>query len=158
MTRRLADEGARARERSGRAGRNRLVLCRSDTGPEWSASPSEGANRVLVAESNTLLLADLVEILHGAGARVAAVTTSADDLEQMADRLKPDAVVLDYDLAHADIASVADRLETAGMRLLVTTTGFRDDPPRQSDRRVTLIKPYSQALVVHALRRLGICR
>ncbi len=54
------------------------------------------------------------------------------------------------------MAERLNRFEAAGLPVLITTALAHEDLPRETPRRLILVKPYSQALLSHALRRLGL--
>ena len=82
------------------------------------------ARRVLVAEDETLIRLDIVEILTGEGYEVVGEADNGEKAVQMATELKPDLVLMDVKMPVMDGISAAEAIVKARIAPVVLLTAF----------------------------------
>ena len=80
--------------------------------------------RVVVAEDESLIRMDVVEILTDAGFEVVGEAGDGETAVQLATQLKPDLVVMDVKMPQLDGISAAERLSKAHIAPVVLLTAF----------------------------------
>lgn len=88
--------------------------------PETPAAP----RRVVVAEDESLIRMDIVEILRDAGFDVVGEAGDGETAVQLATELKPDLVVMDVKMPQLDGISAAERLAKNHVAPVVLLTAF----------------------------------
>jgi AmiR/NasT family two-component response regulator len=112
--------------------------------------------RVLIAEDETLIRMDLREGLEAHGLEVCAEARDGHEAVELADRMRPDVVVLDVRMPGLDGLEAARQIQAARPTPLLLLTAY-DDPElvtRAIDAGVSayLVKPYHPSALVPALR------
>ena len=114
----------------------------SQSGSKSSTSP---ATRILVAEDETLIRMDLVEMLTEAGYEVIAQATNGEEAISMANEHKPDLAILDVQMPVLDGISAAEKIITIAPVLMLTAFSQRELVERARDAGVMayVVKPFS---------------
>jgi len=113
------------------------------------------ARRVVIAEDEALIRLDLAEMLGEEGYDVVGQTGDGEAAIELAERLRPDLVVLDVKMPKLDGISAAQRI--AGQRIapVVILTAFsqRDlvDRARDAGAMAYLVKPFNKVDLVPAI-------
>ncbi|MEO0016433.1 MAG: hypothetical protein RL589_914, partial [Actinomycetota bacterium] len=76
--------------------------------------------RILVAEDETLIRMDLVEMLQGAGYEVVAQATNGQEAIELATLHKPDLAILDVKMPVLDGISAAEKIIEIAPVLMLT--------------------------------------
>ncbi len=119
------------------------------TGLPESGPTTEAANphRVLIAEDEALIRLDLAEMLRDEGYEVVGEAGDGQEAVELAEKLKPDLVIMDVKMPRRDGIDAAS--EIAGKRIapIVVLTAFsqRDlvDRARDAGAMAYLVKPFS---------------
>ncbi len=131
------------------AGRARQSQERPDE--QASAAPT-----VVVAEDETLIRLDLVEMLTEAGYAVVGEAGDGQRAVELAEQLRPDLVVLDVKMPVLDGIGAAERIGAAGIAPVVMLTAFSDKSlvERATDAGVMayVLKPFTAADLAPALQ------
>ncbi len=114
-----------------------------------TASPAASpALRVLVAEDESLIRLDLVEMLREEGYEVCGEAGDGQAAVEMATRLRPDLVVMDVKMPVLDGLSAAEQLVRARVAPVVILTAFSDrdlvERARQAGAMAYLVKPFQK--------------
>lgn len=106
------------------------------------------APRVLVAEDESLIRMDLVEMLGEEGYEVCGEAADGATAVRLAGDLKPDLVILDIKMPVLDGLSAAEQIMTARIAPVVVLTAFsqRDlvERAREAGVMAYLVKPFQQ--------------
>ena len=106
------------------------------------------ALRVLVAEDESLIRLDLVEMLREEGYDVCGEAADGQTAVELATRLRPDLVVLDVKMPVLDGISAAEQIVSARIAPVVVLTAFsqRDlvERARQAGAMAYLVKPFQK--------------
>ena len=122
----------------------------SQSGGKSSTSP---ATRILVAEDETLIRMDLVEMLTEAGYEVIAQATNGEEAIALANEHKPDLAILDVQMPVLDGISAAEKIITIAPVLMLTAFSQRELVDRARDAGVMayVVKPFTISDLVPAI-------
>ncbi len=122
------------------------------TSPSHS-SPLSGGARILVAEDETLIRMDLVEMLTEAGYNVVAQATNGEEAIALATQHKPDLAILDVKMPVLDGISAAETIISIAPVLMLTAFSQAELVERARDAGVMayVVKPFSLAELVPAM-------
>jgi response regulator NasT len=122
----------------------------SQSGSKSSTSP---ATRILVAEDETLIRMDLVEMLTEAGYEVIAQATNGEEAISLANEHKPDLVILDVQMPVLDGISAAEKIIAIAPVLMLTAFSQRELVDRARDAGVMayVVKPFTISDLVPAI-------
>ena len=111
--------------------------------------------RVLVAEDESLIRLDLVEMLREEGYEVCGEAADGQSAVEMATALRPDLVVMDVKMPVLDGLSAAEQLARARVAPVVILTAFsqRDlvERAREAGAMAYLVKPFQKKDLVPAI-------
>ena len=101
--------------------------------------------RILVAEDETLIRMDLVEMLREAGYDVVAEATNGSEAIELAERLRPDLAILDVKMPVLDGISAADKIISLAPVLMLTAFSQRDlvERARDAGAMAYVVKPFT---------------
>ncbi|MEI6476309.1 MAG: response regulator [Actinomycetes bacterium] len=107
--------------------------------------PSAGLARILVAEDETLIRMDLVEMLNGAGYEVVGEAKNGEEAISLARELKPDLAILDVKMPVLDGISAAEEIISISPVLMLTAFSQKELVDRARDAGVMayVVKPFS---------------
>jgi response regulator NasT len=122
----------------------------SQGGNKSSTSP---ATRILVAEDETLIRMDLVEMLTEAGYEVIAQATNGEEAIALANENKPDLAILDVQMPVLDGISAAEKIISIAPVLMLTAFSQRELVDRARDAGVMayVVKPFTISDLVPAI-------
>jgi len=122
----------------------------SQGGSNSSTSP---ATRILVAEDETLIRMDLVEMLTEAGYEVIAQATNGEEAISLATKHKPDLAILDVQMPVLDGISAAEKIISIAPVLMLTAFSQRELVDRARDAGVMayVVKPFTISDLVPAI-------
>ena len=98
--------------------------------------PSAGLARILVAEDETLIRMDLVEMLNGAGYQVVGEAKNGEEAIALAHELKPDLAILDVKMPVLDGISAAEEIISISPVLMLTAFSQKELVDRARDAGV----------------------
>ncbi len=109
--------------------------------------------RILVAEDETLIRMDLVEMLQEAGYLVCAEATNGEEAIALATEHKPDLCILDVKMPVLDGISAAEKIISIAPVLMLTAFSQRELVERARDAGVMayVVKPFSIGDLVPAI-------
>ena len=115
-----------------------------------STSP---ATRILVAEDETLIRMDLVEMLIEAGYEVVAQAANGEEAIALATEHKPDLAILDVQMPVLDGISAAEKIITIAPVLMLTAFSQRELVVRARDAGVMayVVKPFTISDLIPAI-------
>jgi response regulator NasT len=118
-----------------------------------SKSSTSPATRILVAEDETLIRMDLVEMLTEAGYEVIAQATNGEEAIALANEYKPDLAILDVQMPVLDGISAAEKIITIAPVLMLTAFSQRELVDRARDAGVMayVVKPFTISDLVPAI-------
>ena len=118
-----------------------------------SKSPTSPATRILVAEDETLIRMDLVEMLTEAGYEVIAQATNGEEAISLANEHKPDLAILDVQMPVLDGISAAEKIIAIAPVLMLTAFSQRELVDRARDAGVMayVVKPFTISDLVPAI-------
>jgi response regulator NasT len=118
-----------------------------------AAKPSSTRIRILVAEDETLIRMDLVEMLGEAGYEVVAEATDGAQAIELAQIHKPDLAILDVKMPVLDGISAAEKIIAIAPVLMLTAFSQRELVERARDAGVMayVVKPFSIGDLVPAI-------
>ena len=118
-----------------------------------SKSSTSPATRILVAEDETLIRMDLVEMLTEAGYEVIAQATNGEEAISLANEHKPDLVILDVQMPVLDGISAAEKIIAIAPVLMLTAFSQRELVDRARDAGVMayVVKPFTISDLVPAI-------
>ena len=101
--------------------------------------------RILVAEDETLIRMDLVEMLREAGYDVVAEATNGSEAVALAEQHKPDLAILDVKMPVLDGISAAEKIITISPVLMLTAFSQRDliERARDAGAMAYVVKPFT---------------
>ena len=101
--------------------------------------------RILVAEDETLIRMDLVEMLQGAGYEVVAQATNGQEAIELATLHKPDLAILDVKMPVLDGISAAEKIIEIAPVLMLTAYSQKELVDRARDAGVMayVVKPFT---------------
>jgi response regulator NasT len=122
----------------------------SQSSGKSSTSP---ATRILVAEDETLIRMDLVEMLTEAGYEVIAQATNGEEAISLANEHKPDLAILDVQMPVLDGISAAEKIIAIAPVLMLTAFSQRELVDRARDAGVMayVVKPFTISDLVPAI-------
>jgi AmiR/NasT family two-component response regulator len=125
-----------------------------DTSPVPPAQPS-GGRTVVVAEDETLIRLDIVEMLRENGYRVVGEAGDGEQAVALAEEHKPDLVVMDVKMPVLDGISAAERIAGARIAPVVLLTAFSQrelvERARDAGAMAYVVKPFTAADLLPAL-------
>ena len=103
------------------------------------------SKRILVAEDETLIRLDLVEMLTEAGYEVVAQATNGIEAVKFAEELKPDLSILDVKMPELDGISAAEKIINISPVLMLTAFSQKELVERARDAGVMayVVKPFT---------------
>jgi len=109
--------------------------------------------RILVAEDETLIRMDLVEMLTEAGYEVIAQATNGEEAIALAQEFTPDLCILDVKMPILDGISAAERIISIAPVCMLTAFSLRELVERAHDAGVMayVVKPFSIGDLVPAI-------
>ena len=109
--------------------------------------------RILVAEDETLIRMDLVEMLQGAGYEVVAEATNGQEAVDLAILHRPDLAVLDVKMPVMDGISAAEKIIELAPVLMLTAFSQRELVERARDAGVMayVVKPFTVGDLIPAI-------
>lgn len=118
-----------------------------------AAKPSSTRIRILVAEDETLIRMDLIEMLGEAGYDVVAEAADGAQAIELAQIHKPDLAILDVKMPVLDGISAAEKIITIAPVLMLTAFSQRELVERARDAGVMayVVKPFSIGDLVPAI-------
>jgi response regulator NasT len=118
-----------------------------------AAKPSSTRIRILVAEDETLIRMDLVEMLGEAGYEVVAEATDGAQAIELAQIHKPDLAILDVKMPVLDGISAAEKIIAIAPVLMLTAFSQRELVERARDAGVMayVVKPFTIGDLVPAI-------
>ena len=120
-----------------------------------SKSTSQPARRVIVAEDETLIRLDIIEILRGEGYDVVGEADNGEKAVQLAEELKPDLVLMDVKMPVMDGISAAEKIVKARIAPVVLLTAFSQkelvERARDAGAMAYVVKPFTPADLIPAL-------
>ena len=118
-----------------------------------SKSSTSPATRILVAEDETLIRMDLVEMLTEAGYQVIAQATNGQEAIELANEYKPDLAILDVQMPILDGISAAEKIISIAPVLMLTAFSQRELVDRARDAGVMayVVKPFTISDLVPAI-------
>ena len=122
----------------------------SQSSNKSSTSP---ATRILVAEDETLIRMDLVEMLTEAGYEVIAQAINGEEAIALANEHKPDLAILDVQMPVLDGISAAEKIIAIAPVLMLTAFSQRELVERARDAGVMayVVKPFTIGDLVPAI-------
>ena len=111
------------------------------------------SKRILVAEDETIIRLDLVEMLTDAGYEVIAQAANGLDAIKFAEDLKPDLAILDVKMPELDGISAAEKIINISPVLMLTAFSQKELVERARDAGVMayVVKPFTIADLVPAI-------
>ncbi|WP_166351257.1 ANTAR domain-containing response regulator [Phytoactinopolyspora limicola] len=113
------------------------------------------ARRVLVAEDESLIRLDLIEMLREEGYDVVAEAADGETAVRLAEEHRPDLVMMDVKMPVLDGVSAAERIARQRIAPVLFLTAFsqRDlvERAREAGAMAYLVKPFSKADLVPAI-------
>ena len=113
------------------------------------------ARRVVVAEDETLIRLDIIEILRGEGYDVVGEADNGEKAVQLAEELKPDLVLMDVKMPVMDGISAAEKIVKARIAPVVLLTAFSQkelvERARDAGAMAYVVKPFTPADLIPAL-------
>lgn len=101
--------------------------------------------RILVAEDETLIRMDLVEMLREAGYEVVGEATNGQEAIELAESLRPDIAILDVKMPVLDGISAAEQIINIAPVLMLTAFSQRDlvERARDAGAMAYVVKPFT---------------
>ncbi|CAM3645242.1 ANTAR domain-containing response regulator [Smaragdicoccus niigatensis] len=122
--------------------------------PSQSAKPST-LRRVVVAEDETLIRMDLVEMLSEEGYDIVGQAGDGQQAVELAEELRPDLVIMDVKMPRRDGIDAAAEIAKKRIAPVVILTAFsqRDlvERARDAGAMAYLVKPFSKSDLVPAI-------
>ena len=116
---------------------------------------SAPARRVVVAEDETLIRLDIVEILRGEGYDVVGEADNGEKAVELAQELKPDLVLMDVKMPVMDGITAAEQIVKARIAPVVLLTAFSQkelvERARDAGAMAYVVKPFSPADLIPAI-------
>lgn len=118
-------------------------------------TPPPPARRVLVAEDESLIRLDLIEMLREEGYDVVAEAADGETAVRLAEEHRPDLVVMDVKMPVLDGITAAERIAAQRIAPVLFLTAFsqRDlvERAREAGAMAYLVKPFSKTDLVPAI-------
>ncbi len=122
---------------------------------ESTQSTAAPAKRVLVAEDETLIRLDIVEILQGEGYEVVAEADNGEKAVELAKLHKPDLVLMDVKMPVMDGITAAEQIVKARIAPVVLLTAFSQkelvERAREAGAMAYVVKPFTPADLIPAI-------
>ena len=101
--------------------------------------------RILVAEDETLIRMDLVEMLGEAGYEVVAEASNGEEAVKLASEVKPDLALLDVKMPVLDGISAAEKIISISPVLMLTAFSQKDlvERARDAGAMAYVVKPFT---------------
>lgn len=113
------------------------------------------AKRVIVAEDETLIRLDIVEILQGEGYEVVAEADNGEKAVALAKEHKPDLVLMDVKMPVMDGITAAEQIVKARIAPVVLLTAFSQkeliERAREAGAMAYVVKPFTPADLIPAI-------
>jgi DNA-binding response OmpR family regulator len=109
---------------------------------------------ILVVEDEALLAMDLEVIVGATGSQVCGPATSIAEALRLVRECRPDAAILDLNLAGEMIFPVADVLVEAGIPFIILSGHSQESVPSRYRNRPFLSKPYNPEDLLAAIHGL----
>ena len=108
-------------------------------------SSISSAHRILVAEDETLIRMDLVEMLQEAGYEVVGAASDGSEAVVLAESLKPDLTILDVKMPVLDGISAAENIISISPVLMLTAFSQKDlvERARDAGAMAYVVKPFT---------------
>ena len=108
-------------------------------------STTSSAYRILVAEDETLIRMDLVEMLQEAGYEVVGAASDGSEAVALAESLKPDLTILDVKMPVLDGISAAEKIISISPVLMLTAFSQKDlvERARDAGAMAYVVKPFT---------------
>ncbi|ASN51875.1 MULTISPECIES: ANTAR domain-containing response regulator [Sinomonas] len=123
--------------------------------PSAERAASATARRVVVAEDETLIRLDIIEILRGEGFDVVAEADNGERAVQLAEELKPDLVLMDVKMPVMDGITAAERIVKARISPVVLLTAFSQkelvERARDAGAMAYVVKPFTPNDLIPAI-------
>ena len=123
--------------------------------PSDVAQNVAGKRRVVVAEDETLIRLDLVELLEEEGWSVVGEAPDGNRAVELVEELAPDLVILDVKMPGIDGISVAERIAEKRLAPVVILTAFSQrelvERARDAGAMAYVVKPFTKADLVPAI-------
>lgn len=118
-----------------------------------NASSNQPAIRILVAEDETLIRMDLVEMLTESGYEVVAQATNGEEAIALATEFKPDLAILDVQMPVLDGISAAEKIIAIAPVLMLTAFSQKELVDRARDAGVMayVVKPFTISDLIPAI-------
>jgi response regulator NasT len=131
----------------------------SDKTPQAAPSAekvaSAPARRVVVAEDETLIRFDIIEILRGEGFDVVAEADNGERAVELAEELKPDLVLMDVKMPVMDGITAAEKIVKARIAPVVLLTAFSQkelvERARDAGAMAYVVKPFTPNDLIPAI-------
>ncbi|MCF8534806.1 MAG: response regulator [Candidatus Nanopelagicaceae bacterium] len=116
-------------------------------------SSNQPAIRILVAEDETLIRMDLVEMLTESGYEVVAQATNGEEAIALATEFKPDLAILDVQMPVLDGISAAEKIIAIAPVLMLTAFSQKELVDRARDAGVMayVVKPFTISDLIPAI-------
>jgi AmiR/NasT family two-component response regulator len=110
-----------------------------------TSNTSAQAHRILVAEDETLIRMDLVEMLGEAGYDVVAEASNGEEAVKLANEVKPDLAILDVKMPILDGISAAEEIISIAPVLMLTAFSQKDlvERARDAGAMAYVVKPFT---------------
>ncbi|GAA1989477.1 response regulator [Terrabacter lapilli] len=115
--------------------------------PTGAGAPASGGTRILVAEDETLIRLDLVEMLGEQGYDVVGQASNGEQAVELAKEVKPDLVIMDVKMPVLDGLSAAEQLHEAKLCPVIMLTAFSQtelvERARDAGVMAYIVKPFT---------------
>lgn len=122
---------------------------------ENASVESHPVRRVVVAEDESVIRLDIVEMLREVGYDVVGEAADGESAIHLADELRPDLVVMDIKMPKMDGITAAEHIAKARIAPVVLLTAFSQkelvDRARDAGAMAYVVKPFTSADLVPAL-------
>lgn len=122
--------------------------------PEAEAG-GEAARRVIVAEDESLIRMDLIEMLREEGYDIVGEAADGATAVRLAEEHRPDLVVMDVKMPVLDGISAAERIVSQRIAPVLILTAFSQrelvDKAREAGAMAYLVKPFTKADLIPAI-------
>jgi len=119
----------------------------SSTAPDQAEETTPSGTRVVVAEDETLIRLDLVEMLREQGYDVVGEASNGEQAVALAQQLEPDVVIMDVKMPVLDGLTAAEQIHEAGLCPVIMLTAFSQaelvERARDAGVMAYVVKPFS---------------